>query len=358
MKKEKNISVSERNYGVDLLRIVAMMMVCLIHSNNHGGIMSAASSNVINYKIAWIFQVAAFCAVNCYALISGFVGMNSKHKYANIIYLYFQVIFYTIISAVVFYFFMPGTVAIKNIFERLLPFVYNHYWYFTSYFAMSFFIPFMNKLLKALDEKEAKNLAVTIILLFTVLPCIFRQDLFDVMWGYSMLWLSALYLLGGCVKIMKLDEKIKKRTAFSAYIICVILTFASTFIKDVKPDNFLFAYTSPTVLISALALLIIFAQFKIRDNFKKVISFFAPMAFGVYLIHTEPLIWNNIFHQKFTWFGNANPVIFILSTILVAFALWLVCSLIDFIRLTIFKQIHLKEFCVFIENSFSKHENK
>jgi len=358
VKNKKNVSVSERNYGIDLLRIVAMMMVVLIHVNNYGGVMAASSSNVLNNKIAWFLQSAAYVAVNCYAMISGYVGMNSKHKYANVMYLYLQVVFYLVISAAIFYFFKPGTVTIKNIFERLLPFVYDHYWYFTSYFCMSFFIPFMNKFLKKLDKKEAKALTVTIVLLFSVLPSIFRKDLFRVIWGYSVMWLSALYMLGGCIKIMELEKKIKKSTAIIVYLIAVSITFGSTFIKQINMDNFLFAYTSPTVLISSGVLFIIFAQLNINEKLKKVISFFAPLAFGVYLIHTEPLIWQHIFFGKFMWFGNANPIIFILYTLLVTIAVWLCCSMIDYIRLDIFNLLRLKKLCINIENKLIELFNK
>ena len=65
---------AKRNYGIDALRIVSMFMIVILHTLGHGGILSSVS----------IFS-GKYCAVNCYALISGYVGINSKYRYSKII---------------------------------------------------------------------------------------------------------------------------------------------------------------------------------------------------------------------------------------------------------------------------------
>ena len=71
----------ERNYGIDLLRIVSMLMVVVLHVLGQGGVLKTSTPLSIGYSVAWILEIAAYCAVNCYALISGYVGVNSKFKY-------------------------------------------------------------------------------------------------------------------------------------------------------------------------------------------------------------------------------------------------------------------------------------
>ena len=91
----KELSVKrERNYGIDLLRMVSMILVAVLHVLGQGGVISEAGKHTpFNaYKVAWFLEIAAFCAVNCYAAISGYVGIKSKFKYSNIIYLWLQVI--------------------------------------------------------------------------------------------------------------------------------------------------------------------------------------------------------------------------------------------------------------------------
>lgn len=75
----------KRNYGIDALKIVSMFMIVILHTLGHGGILSSVSIFSGKYYAAWLMEIAAYCAVNCYALISGYVGINSKYRYSKII---------------------------------------------------------------------------------------------------------------------------------------------------------------------------------------------------------------------------------------------------------------------------------
>ena len=90
----------KRNYGIDFLRCFSMFMVVMLHILGHGGILNNATSGSLNYGVAWLLETMAYCAVNCYALISGFVGTKAKYRYTNIVMLWLQVVFYTIIITV------------------------------------------------------------------------------------------------------------------------------------------------------------------------------------------------------------------------------------------------------------------
>ena len=107
--------LKERNYGIDLLRIISMSMIVMLHVLGHGGVLNASAQNTVGYGVAWFLESAAYCAVNCYALISGYVGYGTKHKYSNIVVLYLQVVFWTIAIQAVFMVVMPGTVGITDI---------------------------------------------------------------------------------------------------------------------------------------------------------------------------------------------------------------------------------------------------
>lgn len=100
-KKEKEVIIvntaQKRNTGIDLLRVVSMAMVVALHVLGQGGILGASAERSANYNIAWFLEIAAYCAVNCYALISGYVGIRAKHKASNIIMLWLQVALYFIL---------------------------------------------------------------------------------------------------------------------------------------------------------------------------------------------------------------------------------------------------------------------
>ena len=69
-----------RNYGIDFLRMISMIMIVMLHTLGHGGILRSVSFLSVHYQIAWLLEVIAFGAVNTYAMISGFVSVDSHFK--------------------------------------------------------------------------------------------------------------------------------------------------------------------------------------------------------------------------------------------------------------------------------------
>ena len=81
----------QRNYGIDLLRMIAMLMVVILHILGKGGVLQAAPPLSIRYETAWLLETAAYCAVDCYALISGYVGFGTRCRYADLAALWLRV---------------------------------------------------------------------------------------------------------------------------------------------------------------------------------------------------------------------------------------------------------------------------
>lgn len=353
---------SGRNYGIDALRIISMIMIPMLHIMGHGGILSSVKSFSINYDFIWILKAAACCAVNCYGLISGYVGYGRKFKYSNILYLYLQVAFYALIITGVFAIFSSEDIGIVTFFKAAFPFASNLYWYFTSYFCMFFFIPFLNILLEKSNKVWLDRLMITILLIFSILPTLFNSDMTKSNEGYSPIWLAFLYLIGGYIKKYNIADKLKQWQKMLGYVGCV---FAGWFINLTltyflgNPDEgtYFLEYTSPATVMCAVFLLMFFANLKVNNFFAKIIKFFAPLSFGVYLIHDEILIRNQFITDSFTGYASLNPVFMILAVIGTALAIWFVCSLIDKIRLIIFNALKIKELSVRTERFLAKKIN-
>lgn len=48
-------------------------------------------------------------------------------------------------------------------------------------------------------------------------------------------------------------------------------------------------------------MLLIFANLKIKSFWRRIIAYVSPATFGVYLIHVQPLIFENVLSKKFTY---------------------------------------------------------
>ena len=356
-----------RNYGIDFLRILSMLFVLLLHILKHGGILANLEKFSLAYNIAWFVEICAFCAVNCYALISGFFGYSSKQKYSNIINLYFQTAFYAVLATGIFYVMNPDEIGKRAFIKAVFPFGFNVYWYFTAYFCMFFFIPFMNKILEVCDFKQLTGLVSASIIFFSIIPLIFKSDVYFTNNGYTVLWVSVLYIIGGYIRKYELHKKISNIKCILLYFGAVLVTFGQKviteyvkFIVDGKTVNegLFIKYTSPTMVICAVSLLCLFAKVDFKDGMKKLTAIFSPFAFSVYLIHTAPFVWSKVMKNRFLTFAEFNPIVMILVVFATAIGIFALCSLIDFVRVQLFKMFRIKELSFKIEGTVAKFIGK
>lgn len=147
-----------RNYGIDFLRMISMIMIVMLHTLGHGGILRSVSFLSVHYQIAWLLEVIAFGAVNTYAMISGFVSVDSHFKISNILILWLQVLFYGILINTVFFFLLPESRNTSGWIQALFPVTRKEYWYFTAYAGVFFLSPFINQMFRNLSEKQIKTL--------------------------------------------------------------------------------------------------------------------------------------------------------------------------------------------------------
>lgn len=103
MSDKKNDSITKndfsRNVGIDALRIVAMYSIVVLHIMKHGGILDNAKDS--HFYAVWFIQSFVIAGVDCYALISGYVGYSDnenigKTDYGKAFALWLQVLFYSV----------------------------------------------------------------------------------------------------------------------------------------------------------------------------------------------------------------------------------------------------------------------
>ena len=339
-----------RNYGLDLLRMVSMFMVIILHMMGNGGILAAAAPGSALYWAAWGLETAAYCAVNCYALISGYVGVDTEHKGGSIVNLWLQVAFYTLSITTAFALLIPGSVTADNVLRAFLPVTFRQYWYFTSYFCLFFFLPALNHLLHTLTHRQLKLLLTGAIALFSLLPTLRGYDLFQTNSGYSVIWLGALYLLGGYLKQYRPLVHWSAIRGIVVYGVCVVVSwgwklFAERFFGSALAETSgrLINYTSPTILLASVALVTAFAALRLPGGVRRLISVCAPLAFSVYLIHAQPLVWTHFIQGKFVLLTDLSLPGFVVGTLLLALGIYCICSVLDLVRYFLFRLLRIRK---------------
>ena len=361
----------KRNYGIDLLRIVCMIMIPVLHVLGHGGILEGAEVLSARYEVAWFFETAAFCAVNCYALISGYVYYGAKKRYANLMMLYLQVFFYIASISILYAVLRPGKLDIADAMKQaLFSFViepYWTYWYVKAYFCLFLFMPFLDLILDKFDKITLQRFLFVIFLVCSVLPTVFRSDYVKLDRGYSFVWLAILYLVGAYIKKYGLWNNIKNWTNLLGYFLCVVISWGIKFAVNtvqnnhsikIPDENYIIRYNSPTIFLCALFLFMFFLNLKIKPQMIKFIKFFAPASFGVYLLHEEPLVRDKLITGTFASYLNMPIWLMVLAVLGTAVLIWLGGSLIDRVRIFFFDLFKIKRCCIRIEDSISKIFNK
>ena len=149
---------NSRNYGIDLLRLVLMFMVCMLHILTQGGVLNSITSS-LNWSIYYFLEVLCYCAVDAFAIISGYVGYNRKTKYERIMYLWFEVLFYGLVLTSIFKCFGLGdSISTNEIVKMFTPICSGQFWYMTAYLPLFFVMPYVNQLLERLNKKDANYL--------------------------------------------------------------------------------------------------------------------------------------------------------------------------------------------------------
>ena len=336
----------ERNYGIDSLRIVSMFMIVMLHVLGAGGILSHTVYGTSRYYVFWGIENLILCAVNCYALISGYVGVYSKFKPKNIVMLWLQVEFFSLGIALILYFMFPGVFGLRDIVKSALPVICERYWYFTAYFAMFFFMPFMNRFVCSTPKESLKKFFIAVFVLLSVLPTMADKDVFYTMNGYSALWLMVMYILGAYIRHYGVLQQ--KRVCF--YLGVFGLAIACNWIakfglaaisvrilgNESVHTNILLEYTAPTIIVASVMLLCLFSRLKLNRFWLFLVKFLSPLTFGVYLVHMQPMIWAFLGDSPLAWLVELPLHAMIVRFALLVVLIYLVSSMLEWLRRLLF----------------------
>ena len=359
----------KRNAGIDLMRILSMLMVVMLHVFGHDNYSRSQEFLTLGWGLSSIFGCLIIVAVNCFGLLAGYVNSGKKYNVKNIINLWLQVVFVCLVSSLVFYFVKPGTVSIKNIIFSFLPVYSKQYWYFSAYFLLFFFIPLLNVIIEKTDKKLLISVLCVLAILIGVVASLSGQDIFVLANGYSTIWLMYLYLVGGVVKKYGLCIKIKGKPV-KTYVY-LLLYFASSILNFIVSTVYLLVlkaqeqagfgnYNFILNLMGAIFILLFFANVKMKSN--KFITMLSLTSFGVYVIHSQKFISERFIQGKFTFLQTLNPFVAILTIIGISIAIYIICTAIEYLRQLLFKLVGIPKFTAWcqqkIENVYHKIGNK
>ena len=339
-----------RQANIELLRMIAMIMVVVLHYFVKGGadVSLVEDTGAINL-ILWALKGLCIVTINIYVLISGYFLLEAKWKISRVITLWLQAYVYSVGVPAVCYALDLAEVRQWGLYDWLnviFPVQMEHYWFITAYTILYLFVPVLSAGIKQLTKKQHQIVIAGLLLIFsipkTILPVLIPTDHY----GYDFGWFLCLFVIAAYVRLHGIPLLNNKRRSFALYlgsvagmwlisVVCALLTrkgLPLAYMMDMP-----YCYNHFLALLASLGLFYVFRYMKIPvGRISTLICKVSPYTLGVYLLHENLAIRT----QWQLWAGieKVRDSFWIFPHMIVTVAAVFVAGvMIDFVRDCIFK---------------------
>ena len=356
MKGVKNNTIM-RQSNFELMRIVSMLFIILWHILIHGHVIDNCENQALK-TILQITQYIIVVHVNSFVILMGYFQSKGKFKIKKVIKLVMQAIFYSFVIMII---------ALKlgwiedfssvTILNSLLPSgAMIDFWFIGAYIIVYCFSNIINKFIDCLSKKDYQKTLLILFFFLSFLPFITGQGRFSND-GYNFYSFIFLYLIGGYLRRYPLNQSYyfrnlgkKKYILLIIFIffMCAYLNYSLTlFGSSINAKSHIFSfianrinssnlvYSTPMVIIQTICYFELFRCLKFES---KYINYISANVIGVYLIHDNHFIRENIYSLMGidTKIYSYKFIIIIISTVL---SIFIVCLIFDKIRQVFFYYI-------------------
>lgn len=285
-----------RNSNIELLRIIATVMVLLLHAN-FGAFAPPNNESILCAPTAEFFRTllesACICCVNIFVFISGWFGIKLKAK--SIVSFYFQCVFILALIYILAAVIGEEFSVLQSIKETLV--LSNRNWFIKSYLLLMILSPILNSFAENTSRNMYKYVLIGFFTFQTIWGFLTGSAVFFEQ-GYSTMSFVGLYLLAKYLRIypIKLAKTYYIVTYFIISLLIGCIAYFASKLGYYSICCHMFVYNNPLVILSGISLFLYFTEVKIQSS---IINWVAISCFGVYLLHTHPLVLENLYESFF-----------------------------------------------------------
>jgi len=323
-----------------------MLVIIAHHYVVNSGIASeitAENATQFNSLFCLIFGWGGKTGINCFVLITGFFMCKSDISLKKFLKLVLEIEFYKIIFWLVFLLTGYTSFSLKELIKVIIP-IYGIGTGFTgSYLVFFLFIPFLNLLINAMDEKQHIKLICLCVFSDTVLQTFLKAPAAFTYVG----WFMALYMISSYVRLYPKRVFENKKIWNITLIMTVLLSWCSVvagawFYSKYDKAVYYYFVADSNKLFALLTSISAFMFFKnLNIGHIRIINRIAASTFGVLLIHANSdtmrqWLWKDVL-DNVKAYHSGYLIIHAFGSIIIVYVL---CTLIDMLRIK------------FIESSF------
>lgn len=378
----------QRKSGIELLRIICMLMIIVLHAYTYGGLNQLSNTQGGRFEVMSDFMWSFFrTPVNVFMIITGYFMskdvLDFKKSYRRIPKVYVTMLFYSILLTVLSFIiysnngFSPsetannltsadkleiatinklsGRFAVYSIIKMFFPLLSKQWYFLTNYVIILLLSPFINKVLVEIDKKQFKILLGLLFVFLSIYPTISTmgglKEIFStnkvlpIEYGKSMISFLFMFIIGAYLKrFVKDDEKLHFKYLGYFVGLCIIDFSLYYFLGNVTFNKVGFynasvfgQFSNPFVILESVSIFLFFRGFQFKS---RIINYIAGTTIGIYAIHEHPLmrgfIWSHNELGDPNLYNNFLGIMFVIATI---FEIFIICSVIDMARQGLFSGV-------------------
>lgn len=335
-----------RNPWIELARIIAMLMILTSHFSVSLNWSWKTQSEWTRSLVETITNFTGLGGSSLFFLITGYFLISKKFQLSRLIKLEIQTFCYTALILVVIIlwgcirgktlsetFLSTGHGTIEGVLLSVFPILSGSYWFITAYAVLILFSPFINVIFSFMSKNSTK-MFIALLTFLSLWPFI---TLFSGYWND--LWFAILsYCIGGWIRLhykaIPSNRRGKKNAttivllggaSFLILLLLTAITNHNTLVVNLMQWNTKYWIAGgrwaifPILSVTCFFLLLLRIQKILSSNIIKLINTTASSVFGIYLIHTNPLISSKLWDiLNFLFQPPANTLLqFFLAPILI-----------------------------------------
>lgn len=345
-----------RNANHELMRIVSMFFIVLWHVVIYTRLQGVKNESTLFLYNAILFFVVVH--VNSYVLLTGYYQSKSTFKQSNLWKIINSNWFYRVVIVLFFLLYKKITIDKIQLCKDLFILPIDNYWFIKFYIVLYCISPFLNHFINSLEKTTFQKLLICSSIFLCILPAMTGGEFFSND-GYSLYNFIFLYLIGAYIRKYPMENNyiLKKLSpkAYQLFLIVTVLCFAllnlvtyycglkisginiylDTISKYINYSSL--NYSNPFIMIQSIAYFLFFTTLKINS---KWIPKFSKLMLGIYFIHEN----NYVRKYLYSWLSlnsiRRENISFFIYMLAIAIAIFLVCTVIEWIRQFIFKLIY------------------
>ncbi len=337
----------QRNSALELLRIVAMLLIVeshfVVHGVYHALNEAGMPSGIAEHASSWQMHFTNFnsfgggLGICIFLLVTGYFAVDRQVKARKLLLLASNVFLYSWVIMALVRALVPELCPDGAISWNLMPLWVGESWFVSCYIAFFCFVPFYNKFLRLLGQREYLLFLAVFFLVQRVLPILGYHNYMN---DSQLILFGLVYAIGGYLRLFCQDRLV--RSNHRRYVLYTLAAYGVLMLLSAVVEGHGIYYDLGSLaqilsdariimhVLMAVAMLMAFATMK--PFYNKWINMLAGTVLGVYLIHDNTfmrtIIWDRILPNA-EYFASDYYVLFMLGKVAGVFV---VCAGIELLR--------------------------